>query len=136
MQLDQVLGALNSDTRQNLQDFLVYYGDALTRKPSPAENARQDAEVHGLNAAQALNLAYQRGPGSLKGSAIINQAITGTEPHDLSKLVAGIGRVTAALNGWVRMLGDRTQPLGVLDEALAGALAALSQPDRGLGSHV
>ena len=49
---------------------------------------------------------------------------------------ATAARVTAALNGWVRMLGDRTQPLGVLDEALAGALAALSQPDRGLGSHV
>jgi ABC-type transporter Mla subunit MlaD len=106
VQLDQVLGALNSDTRQNLQDFLVYYGDALTRKPSPAENARQDAEVHGLNAAQALNLAYQRGPGSLKGSAIINQAITGTEPHDLSKLVAGIGRVTAALNVHEQELGE------------------------------
>ena len=33
VQLDQVLDALNTDTRQNLQDFLIGYGDGLTRKP-------------------------------------------------------------------------------------------------------
>ncbi|HEX4188009.1 MAG TPA: MlaD family protein [Solirubrobacteraceae bacterium] len=106
VQLDQVLGALNSDTRTNLQDFLVGYGDALTRKPSAAENAAQDPEVRGLDAAQALNKAYHRGPGSLRGGAVINQAITGTEPHDLSKLVASIGRVTAALNVHEQELGE------------------------------
>ena len=67
VQLDQVLGALNSDTRTNLQDFLVGYGDALTRKPNAAENANQDPEVRGLDAAQALNKAYHRGPESLRG---------------------------------------------------------------------
>ena len=50
VQLDQVLDALNTDTRANLQNFLIGYGDALTRKPTPPKNAEQDPEVRGLNA--------------------------------------------------------------------------------------
>src|SRR5262249_55619809 len=52
VQIDQVLDALNTETRANLQDFLIGYGDALTRKPTPAEDAEQEPEVQGLNAAQ------------------------------------------------------------------------------------
>jgi phospholipid/cholesterol/gamma-HCH transport system substrate-binding protein len=98
VQLDQVLDALNTDTRANLQNFLAGYGDGLTRKPTAAENAEQDPDVYGLNAAQALNKSYHRGPSALRGSAIVNQAVSGTEEHDLSKLIASIGKVTAALN--------------------------------------
>ncbi|MCW3026092.1 MAG: hypothetical protein JWM29_1524 [Solirubrobacterales bacterium] len=106
VQLDQVLDALNTDTRSNLQTFLIEYGDALTRKPNAAENAEQDPDVRGLNAAQALAKAYHRGPPSLRGTAVLNQAIGGTEPHDLSKLVAGIGKVTAGLNVHEQQLGE------------------------------
>jgi hypothetical protein len=49
---------------------------------------------------------------------------------------ATAAQVAAALKSWIGMLADRTRPLGVLDEALIRTLAALSQPDRGLGSHV
>jgi ABC-type transporter Mla subunit MlaD len=106
VQLDQVLDALNTDTRANLQNFLIGYGDGLTRKPNAAEDAEQEPEVRGLDAAQAINKAYQRGPSSLRGGAIINQAITGTEPHDLSKLIASIGRVAAALNVHEQQLSE------------------------------
>jgi phospholipid/cholesterol/gamma-HCH transport system substrate-binding protein len=106
VQLDQVLSALNTDTRANLQNFLIGYGDGLTRKPNAAEDAEQEPEVRGLNGAQAINKAYQRGPSSLRGSAIINQAITGTETHDLSKLVASIGRVASALNVHEQQLSE------------------------------
>jgi phospholipid/cholesterol/gamma-HCH transport system substrate-binding protein len=106
VQLDQVLDALNTDTRQNLQDFLIGYGEGLTRLPNAAEDAEQDPEVRGLNGAQAINRAYQRGPGSLRGTAVLNQAITGTEPHDLSKLVHSIGKVTAALNVHEQQLSE------------------------------
>jgi hypothetical protein len=41
-----------------------------------------------------------------------------------------------ALRGWIGYLADRGQPLHILDEGLACALAGLSQPDRGLWSHV
>jgi phospholipid/cholesterol/gamma-HCH transport system substrate-binding protein len=106
VQIDQVLAALNTDTRANLQDFLIGYGDALTRKPSAADNASQDPEVRGLNAAQALNRAYHRGPSALRGSAIVNQAVAGTEEHDISKLIASIGKVSGALNVHEQQLGE------------------------------
>jgi phospholipid/cholesterol/gamma-HCH transport system substrate-binding protein len=98
VQLDQVLDALNSDTRANLQTFLAEYGDALTRHPSPEEDTEQNPAVRRLNAAQAFKKAYLDGPEALKGSAIVNQAVTGSEQHDLSKLVSSAGRLTAALS--------------------------------------
>jgi hypothetical protein len=106
VQLDQVLDILNTDTRANLQQFLIEYGSGLTRKPTPEEDAAQDPEVRGINGAQALNKAYHRGPSSLRAGAVLNQAITGTEPHDLSALVKSIGKVTAALNVHESELGE------------------------------
>jgi phospholipid/cholesterol/gamma-HCH transport system substrate-binding protein len=106
VQLDQVLDALNTETRANLQNFLIGYGDGLTRKPDAAENAEQDPELHGLNGAQALNKAYQLGPASLRGAAVLNQATSGTVPHDLSDLVASINKVTSALNVHEQQLGE------------------------------
>jgi len=98
VQLDQVLDALNTETRANLQSFLINYGEALTRKPEAPENAEQEPEVRGVNAAEAINKAYARGPRALRGSAVDTQAVTGTEPEDLSKLVASINKVASALN--------------------------------------
>jgi phospholipid/cholesterol/gamma-HCH transport system substrate-binding protein len=106
VQLDQVLDALNTDTRANLQTFLIEYGDALTRKPTPAQDAAQNQAVRGLNAGQALKQAYLDGPPALKGSAIVNQALTGAEQHDLSHLIAGINRFSAALNVHEQQLGE------------------------------
>src|SRR5437588_7115424 len=145
VQLDQVLDALNTDTRANLQNFLIGYGDGLTRKPNAEENAEQDPEVRGINAAQAFNKAYHRGPPSLRGSAVLNQAITGTEQHDLSKLVASIGKVTAALNVHEQQLGElivnfntffaefaaQSTPLRTTVAELPSSLLAI---DRGLAS--
>jgi phospholipid/cholesterol/gamma-HCH transport system substrate-binding protein len=106
VQLDQVLDALNTDTRKNLQDFLIGYGDGLTRKPSKADNAEQDPEVRGISAAESLNKLYRIAPSAERGGAIINQAIGGTEQHDLSKLVRSVGKVTAALNVHEQQLGE------------------------------
>jgi phospholipid/cholesterol/gamma-HCH transport system substrate-binding protein len=106
VQIDQVLDALNTDTRKNLQDFLIGYGDALTRTPSAADNAEQDPEVRDVNAAEALNKTLGRATAAERGAAVVNQAIGGTEPHDLSKLVLSIGKVTAALNVHEQQLGE------------------------------
>jgi phospholipid/cholesterol/gamma-HCH transport system substrate-binding protein len=125
VQLDQVLDALNTDTRQNLQDFLIGFGNGLTRKPSPADNAEQEPEVRGLNGAQALNLSYQRGPASLRATAVLNQAISGTETHDLSKLVAGIGKITAALNVHEQQLSELIVNFNAFFRAFATEAAAL-----------
>jgi ABC-type transporter Mla subunit MlaD len=106
VQLDQVLDALNTDTRANLQTFLVEYGKALTAKPTAAEDAEQAPEMHGLNGAQGLNKAYQIGPEALRDTAILNQALLGVEPHDLSRLFANIEKVTAQLGVHEQQLGE------------------------------
>ncbi len=125
VQLDQVLDALNTDTRANLQSFLINYGEALTRKPEAAEDAEQEPEVRGLNAAQALNKIYARGPAALRGGAVDAQAVTGTEPHDLSKLVASIGKVTAALNVHEQDLSELFPNFNTFFAALASQSAGL-----------
>jgi phospholipid/cholesterol/gamma-HCH transport system substrate-binding protein len=141
VQLDQVLDALNTDTRANLQNFLIGYGDALTRKPDAAENAEQSPDVYGLNGAQALNKSYHRGPSALKSSAIDTQAVTGSEVHDISKLVASIGKVAAALNVHEQDLGElivnfnnffhslasQASSLNATVAVLPGALSSLKQ---------
>jgi phospholipid/cholesterol/gamma-HCH transport system substrate-binding protein len=145
VQLDQVLDALNTDTRTNLQNFLIGYGDGLTRKPDAAENAEQDPIVRGLNASQAINKAYQRGPSSLRGNAIVLQATAGTEPHDLSTLVASIGKVSAALNVHEQQLGELIGNFDTFFHSFAAQSTSLSATvaelpsslrniDRGLGA--
>jgi phospholipid/cholesterol/gamma-HCH transport system substrate-binding protein len=106
VQLDQVLNALNTETRANLQNFLIGYGDGLTRKPNAEEDAEQDPIVRGVSGAEAVNKAYVRGPSALRATAVLNQAITGTEQHDLSKLVVSINKVTSALNVHEQQLGE------------------------------
>ncbi|HYM45870.1 MAG TPA: MlaD family protein [Solirubrobacteraceae bacterium] len=127
VQLDQVLDALNSDTRANLQDFLQGYGNGLTRKPNAAEDAEQEPEVRGLNAAQALNRTYHIAPSALRGSAIVNQATSGTEAHDLSKLVAAIGKTTAALNVYEQSLSEWVPNFNAFFAAFAAQSSSLSE---------
>ncbi len=119
VQLDQVLDALNTDTRANLQKFLIYYGEGLTRKPNASENAEQLPEVQGVNGAEALNKTYRRSPEALRGGAIINQAITGTETHDFSKLIESVGKVTSALNVHEQDLGELIVNFNTFFEAFA-----------------
>jgi ABC-type transporter Mla subunit MlaD len=127
VQLDQVLNALNTDTRANLQKFLIYYGEALTLKPNALEDAEQEPEVRGLNAAQALRQATLRGPESLRGTAVTNQAITGTERHDLSKLIAAIGRVAGALNVHEQDLSELIVNFNTFFGSLASQSTSLTQ---------
>ncbi len=126
VQLDQVLSALNTDTRANLQTFLIEYGKALTEKPNAAADAEQLADVRGKNAAQALNETYHRSPPALRGAAVLNQAITGTEEHDLSKLVTSVGRVTAALNVHEQQLGELIGNFNTFFASFAAQSSSLS----------
>ncbi len=126
VQLDQVLDALNTDTRANLQKFLVNFGEALTRKPNAAEDAEQDPDVRGLNGAQALNKTYTRSPQALRGGAVINQALGGTSTHDISKLVASLDKVTSALNVHEQQLGELLGNFDTFFGTLAGQSTGLT----------
>jgi hypothetical protein len=106
VQFDQVLTALQSDTRRQLQDVLVGYGRALTYQPTAADDARQDPIVAGMTAAQALNRSLRYSASGFKDSAIVTQSLLGTEAHDVSLLVAGLGKVTGALDRSEAQLGD------------------------------
>jgi phospholipid/cholesterol/gamma-HCH transport system substrate-binding protein len=126
VQLDQVLDALNTDTRANLQTLLAEFGSALTRKPTPAEDAEQNPAVHGLNAAQALKKSYLDAPPGLKGGAILSQAFAGVEQHDLSNLIAGAERLTAKLNVHEQQLGEWVENFNTFLGSLAAQSSSLS----------
>src|SRR3954454_24072789 len=106
VQIDQVLTSLQSNTRTDLQKLLKGYGDAIDGKPRPGEDADQVPQVKGLTAGQALNKSLDHSPQALRGTAIVNQALLGVDLHDVSKLVKGTQRVSAALNRNETVLQD------------------------------
>jgi phospholipid/cholesterol/gamma-HCH transport system substrate-binding protein len=98
VQLDQVLTALQSDARADLQDLLDNAGQALKYQPTAADDADQDPAVRGKTGAQALNASLNYAGPALRNTAIVNQALLGLESRDLSKLVASFGKVAGALD--------------------------------------
>ena len=120
VQLDQVLGTLKANTREDLRKLLVGYGGALNGRPQPGEDADQDPGVQGETAGQALNDSLAYSADALRGGAIVNEATLGTELHDLSKLISSQQRITAALSSRERQL----QELITNFNTTMGALAA------------
>jgi virulence factor Mce-like protein len=106
VQIDQVLGTLQTNTREDLQKLLIGYGDAINGEPQPGEDDDQVAEVQGLTAAEALNKSLDYSADSLRDTAIVNQALLGTEAHDLSKLIGSQQRIFAALASRENQLKD------------------------------
>jgi phospholipid/cholesterol/gamma-HCH transport system substrate-binding protein len=125
VQLDQVLGTLKTNTRRNLQRLLVGYGGALNGEPLPGEDDDQDADVQGETAGQALNDSLKYSADALRGGAIVNEATTGTELHDLSKLISGQQRITAALSSREGQLKDLITNFNITMGALASEEANL-----------
>jgi len=125
VQLDRVLAALNSGTRANLQTLVQGFGAALNSPPTAAQDAaqNQDPSVRGLTAAQALNRSLAYSAGAFKASAIVNQALLGTQPHDLSQSVLGNEEVFRALASRQTQLAS----LVTTFDATATALASRQQ---------
>jgi phospholipid/cholesterol/gamma-HCH transport system substrate-binding protein len=126
VQLDQVLDALTTDTRANLQTLLIEFGSALTREPTAAENAEQDPAVRNLNAAQALKKLYIDSPEALKNGAIVTQSFAGVEERDLSKLIGGAEKLSASLNVHEQALGELIGNFNTFLGSLAAQSASLS----------
>jgi phospholipid/cholesterol/gamma-HCH transport system substrate-binding protein len=98
VQLDRVLSALNSNTRDNLQTFLRGFGGALNDVPTPAQDASQDPSQRGITAGQSLNNSLKYSANAFKASALVNQALLGQQPHDLSGVITGTQRLFGALS--------------------------------------
>jgi virulence factor Mce-like protein len=126
VQIDEVLTALQAPVRADLGHLLESYGTALTHKPTPAEDVTQEPEVQGKTAGQALNGAFQYGGNAGRYSAQVTNALLGTQPHDLSKLVAGTGRTFTALSKHEEDLKGLIVNFDVFTGALAAQSANLS----------
>jgi phospholipid/cholesterol/gamma-HCH transport system substrate-binding protein len=98
VQLDEVLTTLQADTRQDLKDVLHALAVALNSEPTPAEDRAADPSVRGETAAKSFNDAYDDIPEAERSTAIVLDALLGTEPNaDLSRLIDGTARTTGAL---------------------------------------
>jgi phospholipid/cholesterol/gamma-HCH transport system substrate-binding protein len=122
VQLDEVLTALQAPVRADLGRLLESYGEALTRKPSAAEDATQLPEVRGKTGAEGINGAFLYGGPAGRFSAQVTNAFLGTEPGDLSRLISGASRTFGALANREEDL----QGLIVNFDVFTGALAAQS----------
>jgi phospholipid/cholesterol/gamma-HCH transport system substrate-binding protein len=130
VQLDQVLTTLQSDERKNLQDLLIGFGTALTHEPTAAEDADQDPGVQGETAGESLNDTFDYAGEAGRTSAIVNEALLGTEPHDLSKLIDSNRRIFGALLSREEQLKDLLTNFNVFTGALADESANLSETVR------
>jgi phospholipid/cholesterol/gamma-HCH transport system substrate-binding protein len=119
VQIDQVLGALKTNTREDLRKLLVGYGGALNGKPQPGEDQDQDPDTRGETAGKSLNDSLQYSANALRGGAIVNDALLGASANDLSKLIAGQQRVFAALSRNEGTLKDLITNFNITMHALA-----------------
>ncbi len=120
VQLDRVLSALRTNTRTDLKTVLRGLGTTFNVKPTAAQDATQDPSVQGLTAGQALNRSLQYAAGAFKASAIVNAALLGSQPRDLSGVVAGSAHTFSALAAAQNHLADLVSTFN----ATMGALAA------------
>ncbi len=133
VQLDQILTSLQAPDRANLQKLLEGYGTALTHKPTAADEVTQDPEVQGLTAAEAINKSFTYGQTAARDSAIVNQALQGTAPHDLSNLIAAQAKIFGALNGHESQLQGLISNFNIVTGALASESENLQRTIRLLG---
>jgi len=133
VQLDQVLTALQSDTRDSLRKVLKGYGDTLHSKPTPAENAEQDPEVHGLTGGQALNRTFRYSPYALRDGSVVADALRGQNRHDLSRTIRGLASAMEGLGRDEGQLGALVRDFNTTTAALASEAPALEETVRLLG---
>ena len=120
VQLDQVLTALQSDTRQDLRDVLEGLGTALNAKPRPVDDRDADPSARGETAAESWNDAYDDAGPAARAQAQVNEALLGTEPEqDLGRLIEGAGRTAAGLVRNETQLKDLITNFNVTMAALA-----------------
>ena len=126
VQLDQVLTSLQRDSRGSLKRALEGYGTALTHVPTAAENVTQDPAVQGKTAAQALNETFRYGGKAGRTTAIVNEALLGERPHDLSNLIRAQRNLFTQLASTDGSLADLITNFNTTAGALASESTNLS----------
>lgn len=97
VQLDEVLTALQAPDRENLIRLLQGFGTGLNHVPAAAEDVGQDPDVQGETAGEAINDTFEYAADAGRDTAIVAEALQGTEANDLSRLLAAQRDVFAAL---------------------------------------
>ena len=110
----------------------IGYGEALNGEPEPGEDDDQDPEVQGETGAEALNDSLEYSADSLRGGAIVNDALLGSELHDLSKLIGAQQKIFAALGSNEEQLKELITNFNVTTGALASEETNLSATIREL----
>lgn len=129
VQLDRVLATLTSSARGNLQTLVQGLGSSLNGRPTAAQDKTQDPSVRGLTGAQALNASLKYSADAFRASAIVNQALLGMAPHDLSKAVEGNAEV-------FRALASRQSDLANLITTFDATMAAFAARQQDLSNTI
>jgi phospholipid/cholesterol/gamma-HCH transport system substrate-binding protein len=111
VQLDQVLTTLQSDVRTDLQIFLQEFGSALTDN----------------GGAEGFQDLYRTSPRAFKYSSQVNEALLGTEPHDLSGVIRNFDRVARGLSLHEEQLKDLVTNFRIFAGSFAAEDDALEQ---------
>jgi phospholipid/cholesterol/gamma-HCH transport system substrate-binding protein len=107
VQLDQVLTSLQSDSRVDLQHLLNGLNVALNAKPTAADDRDADPATRGKTGAQAFNAALNDIPSGERSTAIVLNALLGTEPNrDVARLIRGTAATATALDANENALKD------------------------------
>ncbi|MGH2781609.1 MAG: hypothetical protein ACRDLA_09420, partial [Thermoleophilaceae bacterium] len=133
VQLHQVLTGLQHDTREALQETLKGLGTALDSEPTAADDADQDPDVSGLTGAQALNRTLDHSPAALRDSAIVNEALLGKAPRDLTRMIRGIARTSEGLARDEQALRDLVSDFNTTMATMASKAPELADTIRLLG---
>lgn len=136
VQLDEILTSLQAPSRENLKALLEGYGTGLNQEPTAAEDAGQDPAVKGKTGAEAINGAFQYGGDAGRDTAITNEALLGTEAHDLSGLIAASDTTFRALISRETQLKDLITNFNTTAGAFAAESTNLNDSIRELGPTV
>jgi len=126
VQIDQILTSLQSNTRVGLKRALGGYGKTLNHVPTAAEDATQDPAVRGKTAGQAINETFRYGGKAGRTTSIVNEALLGQHPHDLSSLIRGQRDLFTQLASTDGSLSDLITNFNTTAGALASESANLS----------
>jgi virulence factor Mce-like protein len=117
VQLDQVLSALNHDTRDSLRTLVEQAGGAF---------------AHG--GAEAIDASFAPAVPAYKGAAVLAQSARGSQPGDLRTTIADTERIVRALNSKRDQLGSLISSFNVTAGALASRSGQLRASLRGLSA--